>query len=158
MELNETSPVLENISVNEGSEIQLTFKVSILGDGEEIATAVNRILLKPGDDLTGQDKQVVALAEGLWTPEVLADYNQFNLYQQRFVESISINPDHEITAVVKTMILRNRELISTVTEEIVVKPGDDVAVLKDQSVQNAAKSLHSAEVVSQYQTKMGLKR
>jgi hypothetical protein len=44
-------------------------------DGEVVkASTFRRYCLAPGSDLTGQPEQVVAIANAVWTPEVIASY------------------------------------------------------------------------------------
>ena len=45
-------------------------------DGEVVkASTYRRYCLNPGDDLTGQPEQVVAIANAVWTPAAIAAYN-----------------------------------------------------------------------------------
>jgi hypothetical protein len=41
---------------------------------EVTEAGIHRYVLSPGDDLTGQPKEVVDAAKERWTPEVVADY------------------------------------------------------------------------------------
>lgn len=44
-------------------------------DGEAVkASAFRRYVLTPGSDLAGQPDRVVAIANAVWTPEVIAEY------------------------------------------------------------------------------------
>ena len=44
-------------------------------DGETVkASAFRRYCLSPGSDLTGQPEQVVAVANAIWTAEVIKSY------------------------------------------------------------------------------------
>lgn len=44
-------------------------------DGEAVkASTFRRYCLHPGDDLTGQPEQVVAIANAIWTPAAVAAY------------------------------------------------------------------------------------
>ena len=44
-------------------------------DGETVkASTFRRYCLAPGSDLTGQPEQVVAIANAIWTPQVIAAY------------------------------------------------------------------------------------
>ena len=72
MELTETEPVLESISVTPLMEIQVTNRITIRRGNEDVTTIQDRVLFKPGDDLTGQDERVMAIAKSLWTPEYMA--------------------------------------------------------------------------------------
>jgi hypothetical protein len=45
-------------------------------DGEVVkASTFRRYYLTPGSDLSGQPDQVVAVANAVWTPQVIAAYN-----------------------------------------------------------------------------------
>ena len=43
-------------------------------NGNQISQTFHRTSLTPGEDLTGQPAQVVAIANAAWTPEVIAAY------------------------------------------------------------------------------------
>lgn len=49
----------------------------ILRDGQQIASILHRYTLVPGDDVTGQPPIVASIAGAVWTPEVIAAYQQF---------------------------------------------------------------------------------
>lgn len=76
MALEEKS-VVDKIEVLLEGQIQVRTKNQVLKDGKEIAATFHRHVLNPGSDLTGQDSKVVAIAEALWTPEVIAAYQAF---------------------------------------------------------------------------------
>jgi hypothetical protein len=46
----------------------------IIEDGVELTKTYHRSSLTPGQDLTGQPAQVVAIANTVWTDEVIAAY------------------------------------------------------------------------------------
>ena len=73
MSLTETK-VIDQITVT-GNGIVLYREATRIMRGEEIAAQTfHRTSLTPGQDLTGQPAQVVAIAQAAWTPEVLAAY------------------------------------------------------------------------------------
>lgn len=73
MSLTETK-VIDQITVTENG-IVLYREATRIMRGEEIAAQTyHRTSLTPGQDLTGQPAQVVAIAQAAWTPEVLAAY------------------------------------------------------------------------------------
>ena len=49
---------------------------SILEDGVEISKTYHRSSLYPGQDLTGVPDRVVAICNTVWTPEVIAAFQQ----------------------------------------------------------------------------------
>lgn len=68
------SSTIDNLNVTEAGCIEVRRADKVLRDGEEIAKTYHRHVLTPGDDLTGQDERVVAVATAVWTPEVIAAY------------------------------------------------------------------------------------
>ena len=49
-----------------GNNIQVREATVIMDDDKEIAKTYHRRVLQPGDDLTGQDPKVVAVANAVW--------------------------------------------------------------------------------------------
>jgi len=66
--------IIDKIEVLADEQIQVREKTSILEDGKELSASYHRWVLAPGADLTGQDPRVVAVAQALWTTEVVAAY------------------------------------------------------------------------------------
>jgi DNA-binding transcriptional LysR family regulator len=73
MSLSETK-VIDQITVTENGTVLYREATRILKDGEQIAQTFHRTSLTPGQDLTGVPAQVVAIAQVVWTPEVIAAY------------------------------------------------------------------------------------
>ena len=73
MALTETS-VVDQITVTENGTVLYREATRISKDGEPFAQKFHRTSLTPGQDLTGQPAQVVAIAQAAWTPEVIAAY------------------------------------------------------------------------------------
>jgi hypothetical protein len=73
MALTETK-VIDSITVTENGIVQIREATRILKDGDEIAKTYHRSSLTPGQDLTGQPAQVVAICNAAWTDEVVAAY------------------------------------------------------------------------------------
>jgi hypothetical protein len=66
--------VVSLVEVTPNGTIQVRLANQIL-DGETVkAQTFQRYCLDPGSDLTGQPDQVVAIANAVWTPEVVAAY------------------------------------------------------------------------------------
>lgn len=63
-----------DLSVTESEHIQVRQITRIMEDDIEIGKTYHRHILNPGDDLKGQDKRVVAVAEAVWTPAVIEAY------------------------------------------------------------------------------------
>jgi hypothetical protein len=70
----EKTTVIDQINVLEDGQIQVRKTTKIIDDGVEISKAYHRHVLAPGDDLTGQDTRVIAIATAVWTSEVIATY------------------------------------------------------------------------------------
>ncbi|WP_371380753.1 hypothetical protein [Sporomusa aerivorans] len=43
-------------------------------DGEEISKKYHRHVLSPCDDISNEDERVIAVANAVWTEEVIANY------------------------------------------------------------------------------------
>jgi len=73
MSLSETK-VIDQITVTENGTVLYREATRILKDGEQIAQTFHRTSLVPGQDLTGQPDNVIAIAAAAWTAEVVAAY------------------------------------------------------------------------------------
>jgi hypothetical protein len=61
-------------TVTENGIILYREATKIIEDGVELTKTYHRTSLTPGQDLTGQPAQVVAIANTVWTAEVIAAY------------------------------------------------------------------------------------
>ena len=66
--------VADKIEVLESGQIQVRTANRILEDGAVLSQAFHRHVLAPGDDLSGQDAKVVAIANATWTADVVSAY------------------------------------------------------------------------------------
>jgi len=66
--------VVDQITVTENGTVLYREATRILKDGDQIAQTFHRTSLTPGQDLTGQPSNVVAIATAAWTAEVIAAY------------------------------------------------------------------------------------
>jgi DNA-binding transcriptional LysR family regulator len=73
MALTETK-VIDQITVTENGTVLYREATRILKDGDQIAQTFHRTSLTPGQDLTGQPANVVAICNAAWTDEVIAAY------------------------------------------------------------------------------------
>jgi len=73
MSLQETK-VIDQITVTENGTVLYREATRILKDGEQIAQTFHRTSLTPGQDLTCQPDNVVAICNVAWTAEVVAAY------------------------------------------------------------------------------------
>ena len=73
MALTETK-VIDKIEVLENGTIQVREATNILKDGEQIAQTYQRWCFAPGSDVSEMPPNVQAIAQVVWTPEVIAAY------------------------------------------------------------------------------------
>ena len=66
--------VVDQITVTENGIVLYREATRILEDGVQLSQTYHRTSLTPGQDLTGQPEQVVAICNVTWTPEVIAAY------------------------------------------------------------------------------------
>ncbi len=66
--------VIDQITVTENGIILYREATKIIEDGVELTKTYHRSSLTPGQDLTGQPANVVAIANTVWTPEVVEAY------------------------------------------------------------------------------------
>jgi len=65
---------VDQITVTENGTVLYREATRILKDGDQIAQTYHRSSLTPGQDLTGQPANVVAICNTAWTQEVIAAY------------------------------------------------------------------------------------
>lgn len=65
---------VDQITVTENGTVLYREATTVVEDGNQIAKTFHRTSLTPGQNLTGQPAQVVAIATVAWTPEVIAAY------------------------------------------------------------------------------------
>lgn len=64
----------DRIEVLEDGQLQVREATIIMDDGKEISRSFHRYVLDPARDSTeGKDARVCAIAEAVWTPEVVAE-------------------------------------------------------------------------------------
>ena len=66
--------IVDLVELVQSNHIQVRTANIIEKDGVEIARTFHRHVLAPGDDVSGQDPKVQAIANAVWTPEVIAAY------------------------------------------------------------------------------------
>ena len=71
--------------VGQFNSIQVRTAQQILENGQVISSTFHRHVLQPGADLTNEDSKVVAIANAVWTDELIAAYQQ-HLQEQQSVE------------------------------------------------------------------------
>jgi hypothetical protein len=73
MALTETK-VIDQITVTENGIVLYREATRILKDGDQIAQTYHRTSLIPGQDISSQPAQVVAICNAVWTEAVIAAY------------------------------------------------------------------------------------
>ena len=66
--------IVDKIEVLEMGQVQVRTATRVLEDGVALSSSFHRHVLVPGDDLSGQDAKVSAIATATWTPEVVTAY------------------------------------------------------------------------------------
>jgi DNA-binding transcriptional LysR family regulator len=73
MSLTKTTTV-DQITVTENGTVLYREATRIMEDGQQLSQTYHRTSLTPGQDLTGQPANVVAICNAAWTTEVIAAY------------------------------------------------------------------------------------
>ena len=73
MALTKTTNI-DQITVTENGTVLYREATRIMEDGNELSKTYHRTSLVPGQDLTGQPANVVAICNVAWTAEVIAAY------------------------------------------------------------------------------------
>ena len=68
--------IIDKIEVIENNSIQVRSATIIEKDGIEIAKTYHRHVVNPLDNITKEDIKVQAIANAIWTEEVIAKYKQ----------------------------------------------------------------------------------
>jgi len=66
--------IVDQITVTENGIVLYREATRIIEDGKVLTQTYHRSSLTPGQDLTGQPTNVVAICNTVWTPEVIAAY------------------------------------------------------------------------------------
>ena len=66
---------IDQIEVVANGVVQVRQITRILEDGNEISSSFHRWALTPGQDVSDQDARVQAIANAVWTEEVIDAYN-----------------------------------------------------------------------------------
>lgn len=68
--------IIDKIEVLESNSIQVRTANIIEKDGVEISRTFHRHVVNPGDDVSGEDPKVQAIASAVWTEEIINSYLQ----------------------------------------------------------------------------------
>ena len=66
--------IVSKIDSLELGELQVRVTTRVLEDGEVISESYHRNTFAPGDDVSGENAKVIAIANATWTDEVIAAY------------------------------------------------------------------------------------
>ena len=66
--------IVDKVELVENNSIQIRTATIIEKDGTEIARTFHRHVVAPGEDVTNEDTRVQAIANAIWTEEVIAAY------------------------------------------------------------------------------------
>ena len=66
--------IVDKVELVENNSIQVRTANIIERDGVEVSRTYHRHVLAPGDDITNEDPKVQAVANAVWTEEVIAAY------------------------------------------------------------------------------------
>ena len=66
--------IIDKIELIENNSIQVRTATIIEKDGVELTRTFHRHVVAPGEDITNEDPKVQAIANAIWTEEVIAAY------------------------------------------------------------------------------------
>ena len=66
--------IVDQIELTETNHIQVRTATIIERDGTEISRTFHRHVLSPGDSIVNEDPKVQAIANAVWTEEVISAY------------------------------------------------------------------------------------
>ena len=67
--------IVDKIEIVENSTIQVRTATIIEKDGTELTRTFHRHVVVPGADITNEDPKVQAIANAIWTEEIIAAYS-----------------------------------------------------------------------------------
>ena len=70
----EKKTVTGQLEVGENGSISVRTDTVVTDDGKELSRSFHRHVVHPGDDVSGEDAKVQAVAGAVWTDEVKAAY------------------------------------------------------------------------------------
>jgi hypothetical protein len=66
--------IIDKVELVETNHIQVRTATIIEKDGTELTRTFHRHVLSPGDDVSAEDPKVQAIANAIWTEEVIVAY------------------------------------------------------------------------------------
>ena len=67
--------IIDKIELVENNSIQVRTATVIEKDGTELTRTFHRHVVAPGADITNEDPKVQAIANAIWTEEIIAAYS-----------------------------------------------------------------------------------
>ena len=67
--------IIDKIELIENNSIQVRTAIVIEKDGTELTRTFHRHVVAPGADITNEDPKVQAIANAIWTEEIIAAYS-----------------------------------------------------------------------------------
>ena len=67
--------IIDKIEIVENNSIQVRTATIIEKDGLELTRTFHRHVVAPGADITNEDPKVQAIANAIWTEEIIAAYS-----------------------------------------------------------------------------------
>jgi hypothetical protein len=74
--------IIDKIEVLESNSIQVRTANIIEKDGVEISRTFHRHVVNPSNDISGEDSKVQAVANAVWTEEIIAAYLEAQKVEQ----------------------------------------------------------------------------
>ena len=69
-----TTEVSHALTVHENGAIDVLRRRKVFEDGELVAEKLHRRVLEPGADISAEPQRLAAVANAVWTPEVIRDF------------------------------------------------------------------------------------
>ena len=66
--------VIDKIEVLENGVIQIRQVTRVMEDGTQLSASYHRWALRPGDNISEQSTNVIAICNVAWTPEIIMAY------------------------------------------------------------------------------------
>ena len=67
---------IDKVEVVENGIVQVRQVTRIMEDGNQLSSSYHRWTLTPGQDVSDQESKVQAVCNAVWTPEVIAAYQE----------------------------------------------------------------------------------
>ena len=77
--------IVDKVELVETNHIQVRTATIIEKDGTELTRTFHRHVLSPGDDVSAEDPKVQAIANAIWTEEVIEAYQASILQRNNIV-------------------------------------------------------------------------